>query len=40
MKKLNYNAVYISFSVYNINVNIYYINAFLYCNDVSIILKC
>ena len=40
IKKLNYNAVYISFSVYNIDINIYHINAFLCCNDVDITLKC
>ena len=39
MKKLNYNTVYISFSVYNIDVDIHYINAFLYCNDASITLR-
>ena len=40
MKKLNCNAVYISFSVYNIDVDIYYVDVFLYCNGASIILRC
>ena len=39
IKKSNNNTVYISFSVYNIDVNIHYINIFLYCNNINIILK-
>ena len=40
MKKSNYNTVYISFSVYNTDVDIYYVNVFFCYNDISIILKC
>ena len=40
MKKLNCNTVYISFSVYNIDVDIHYINVFLHHNNAGITLKC
>ena len=40
MKKSSCNAVYISFSVYNTDVNIHYVDTFLCCNDVSITLGC
>ena len=40
MKKLNCNAVYILFSVYNTDVNIHHIDVFLCCNDTGITLKC
>ena len=40
MKKLNCNTVYISFSVYNININIHHIDVFFYCNNASITLRC
>ena len=39
-EKLNCNAVYISFSVYNIDVDIYYVDVFFLCNDISITLGC
>ena len=37
-EKLNCNTVYISFSVYNINIDIHYVNAFFSCNDAGITL--
>ena len=40
MKKLSCNTVYISFSVYNTDVDIHYVNVFLCYNDTSITLKC
>ena len=40
MKKSSCNTVYISFSVYNTDVNIYHVNVFLCCNNTSITLKC
>ena len=40
MKKLNCNAVYISFSVYNTDVDIHHVNTSLHYNDVDITLKC
>ena len=40
MKKLNCNTVYISFFIYNTDINIHYINVFLCCNDVDITLEC
>ena len=40
MKKLNCNTVYISFSVYNTDVDIYYVDIFLCHNNISITLKC
>ena len=39
MKKSSCNAVYISFFVYNINVNIHYINVSFHCNNTDITLK-
>ena len=40
MKKLNYNAVYISFSVYNTDVDIHHVNMSFHYNDVGITLEC
>ena len=40
MKKSSCNTVYISFSVYNIDVDIHHVNVFLCCNDASITLRC
>ena len=40
MKKLSCNAVYISFSVYNADVDIHYVDAFLCCNGAGITLEC
>ena len=40
MKKLSCNAVYISFSVYNTDVDIHYVNTSFHCNDAGITLRC
>ena len=40
MKKSNCNAVYISFSVYNTDIDIHHINMFFHHNDISITLEC
>ena len=40
MKKLNCNAVYISFSVYNTDVNIHHVGTFFCHNGISITLGC
>ena len=40
MKRLNCNAAYISFSVYNTDVDIHYVDAFLCHNDAGITLGC
>ena len=40
MKKSNCNTVYISFSVYNIDVDIYHVNVSLYYNGTGITLEC
>ena len=39
-KKSNCNAVYILFSVYNTDADIYHVNAFLPCNGTGITLRC
>ena len=39
-KKSNCNTAYISFSVYNTDVNIYHVDISLYHNDASITLEC
>ena len=39
-KKLSCNAVYILFFVYNIDIDIHYINISLLYNNTSITLKC
>ena len=40
MKKSNCNTVYISFSVYNTDVDIHYVNTSLCHNDADITLGC
>ena len=40
MKKLNCNAVYISFFIYNNDVNIYHVNVSFCCNGAGITLGC
>ena len=39
-KKSNCNAVYILFSVYNIDVDIHHVDVFLLHNDAGITLRC
>ena len=40
MKKLSCNTVYISFSVYNTDVDIHNVDMFFCYDDASITLKC